>query len=47
MVVSDASKDYWLFEGFAKYSEIIALKPTPGLYVELESFRRRKKRSAP
>ncbi|MHC9542172.1 MAG: M1 family aminopeptidase [Vulcanimicrobiota bacterium] len=47
LVVPDASKDYWLFEGFAKYSEIIALKPALGLDVERESFRRLKALSLP
>jgi len=47
MVVPDASRDYWLYEGFAKYSEIIALKPALGLDVELESFRRLKALSLP
>ncbi|MDQ7824863.1 MAG: M1 family aminopeptidase [Candidatus Eremiobacteraeota bacterium] len=47
MAVPDASKDYWLFEGFGKYSEIIALKQCLGLDCELESFRRLKALSLP
>ncbi|MEQ8187610.1 MAG: M1 family aminopeptidase [Candidatus Eremiobacterota bacterium] len=42
VVAADASKDYWLFEGFAKYSEIIALKSVFDKDVEMESFRRLK-----
>ncbi|MEQ8223067.1 MAG: M1 family aminopeptidase, partial [Candidatus Eremiobacterota bacterium] len=42
IVAADASKDYWLFEGFAKYSEIIALKSVFDKDVEMESFRRLK-----
>ncbi len=42
IVSADASKDYWLFEGFAKYSEIIALKSVFDKDVETESFRRLK-----
>ncbi|HPZ06609.1 MAG TPA: M1 family aminopeptidase [Candidatus Eremiobacteraeota bacterium] len=42
IVSADASKDYWLFEGFAKFSEIIALKSVFDKDVETESFRRLK-----
>jgi hypothetical protein len=42
IVSADASKDYWLFEGFAKFSEIIALKRVFDSDVEMESFRRLK-----
>lgn len=38
----DAERDYWLFEGFAKFSEIIALKEVLGKDIELESFKRLK-----
>ena len=38
----DADKDYWLFEGFAKFSETIALEPVLSAPVEEESFRRMK-----
>jgi len=47
MVVPDPSRDYWLFEGFAKYSEIVALKPVLDIDAEMESFRRLKALSLP
>ena len=39
-VTGSAEKDYWLFEGFAKYSEIVALKTVTGEDVEDISFAR-------
>ncbi|MEQ8169812.1 MAG: M1 family aminopeptidase, partial [Candidatus Eremiobacterota bacterium] len=42
VVAADASTDYWLFEGFAKFSEIIALKSVFDKDVDGESFRRLK-----
>jgi hypothetical protein len=42
MVSANTKTDYWLFEGFAKFSEIIALKSVLGSDARLESFRRLK-----
>jgi hypothetical protein len=39
-VTGSAQDDYWLFEGFAKYSEIIAIKSVTGNDVEEMSFSR-------
>jgi len=38
----DAGQDYWLFEGFAKFSEIIAIRTVFDTDAEEESFRRLK-----
>jgi len=47
MVAADAATDYWLFEGFGKYSEIVAMNAALGINAEEESFRRLKVFSMP
>lgn len=42
MVSAEADKDYWLFEGFAKFSEIIGIKEAVGIDIEKKSFFRLK-----
>jgi len=42
LVSSNAEENYWLYEGFAKYSEIIGLKPVLGVDVDSLSFFRLK-----
>jgi hypothetical protein len=42
MVSANAKTDYWLYEGFAKFSEILALRRVLGSDAGLESFRRLK-----
>ena len=47
MVSMNPETDYWLFEGFAKYSEIIGIKEALGVDVEEKSFSRLKMASLP
>jgi hypothetical protein len=42
IVSSDADEDYWLFEGFGKYSEVVGIRPALGVDVESLSFFRLK-----
>ncbi len=47
VVSANAEEDYWLFEGLAKYSEIIGIKPAVGADVETLSFYRLKLSTLP
>ncbi len=47
LISSDAEEDYWLYEGFAKYSETIGIKEVLGADIELLSFSRLKLASMP
>ncbi len=42
IVSSNADENYWLFEGFGKYSEVVGIKPALGADVESLSFFRLK-----
>ena len=47
VVSSNAEENYWLYEGFAKYSEIIGIKPVVGADIETLSFSRLKLTTTP
>lgn len=42
VVSSNADEDYWLYEGFGKYSEVVGIEPALGVDVESLSFFRLK-----
>jgi hypothetical protein len=42
IVSSNADENYWLYEGFGKYSEVVGIKPALGVDVESLSFFRLK-----
>lgn len=46
-ISANTQEDYWLFEGFAKYSEIIGIKPAGGPDIENLSFSRLKLSTLP
>jgi hypothetical protein len=47
VVSADAEKDYWLFEGFAKYSEVKGIRSSLGMDIEQLSFSRLKLATLP
>jgi hypothetical protein len=47
VVSANTKQDYWLFEGFAKYSEVKGIKPAGGPDIEILSFSRIKMSTLP